>query len=101
MYVELLYTHAAPVACPPAALTPEFILPVSLEHKFRHKKGPDVIDAMINASLEVRVCSSQTKTVLASAVIDLLPFGLGSSKIEDSSLTLQPADTREPFKVSN
>jgi hypothetical protein len=58
-----------------------------------------VIDTLINASLEVRVCSSQTKAVLASTAVDLLPFGLGSNEIQDSSLPLQPADTREPFKV--
>jgi hypothetical protein len=100
LYVELLYTHAAPVACAPATVTAESTLPVSLEHKFRHKKGPDVIDALINASLEVRVCNSQTKAVLATAVVDLLPFGLGSIEIQDGSLPLQPTDTREPFKVN-
>jgi hypothetical protein len=99
LYVELLYTNAAPVASVPATLTAEFTLPVNIEHKFRHKKGPDVVDTLINASLEVRVCNSQTKTVLASAVVDLLPFGLGSSEIQDGLLPLQPADTQDAFKV--
>jgi hypothetical protein len=99
LYVELFYTNAAPVASAPATLTAGSILPVSIEHKFRHKKGPDVVDTLINASLDIRVCNSQTKAVLASAVVDLLPFGLDSSEIQDSLLPLQPADTQDAFKV--
>jgi hypothetical protein len=99
LYVELCYTCAAPVASAPAILTAASILPVSIEHKFRHKKGPDVVDTLINASLDIRVCNCQTKAVLASAVVDLLPFGLGSSEIQDSLLPLQPADTQDAFKV--
>jgi hypothetical protein len=101
LYVELFYTNAAPVASAPATLTANSILPVSIEHKFRHKKGPDVVDTLINASLEIGICSSQTKAVLASVAVDLLPFGLGSSEIQDSLLPLQPADTEDAFKVCN
>lgn len=101
LYVELLHANAAPVASMPAVPTAQHNFPINLEHKFRHRKGPDVIDTLINSSLEVRVCNSQSKAVLASAVVDLLPFGLGSSNIHDSLLPLHPADTQDAFKVGD
>src|SRR5690348_8000775 len=44
LYAELLRNSQTPAVSPPTALTNEFILPVSLEQKFRHKKGPDIVD---------------------------------------------------------
>lgn len=71
-----------------------------MEHKFRHRKGPDIIDRLINACFELHICNSQTKAVLATASLDLLPFGLGSNELQDSALPLQPAETADAFKVS-
>lgn len=100
LHLELHYS-TSPVPVVSAPLTPEsdFALPCNLEHMFRHKKGPDVIDRLINSSLELRLCNSSSKAVLATAAVDLLPFGLGSSRIEDGALPWQPVTTDEPFKV--
>lgn len=99
-HLELLHTtSAAPIVSEPLVLGPDFVLLSRFEHMFRHKKGPDIIDRLINASLELRICNSSSKAVLASANIDLLPFGLGDSSIEGGALPLQPAATDEQFKV--
>jgi hypothetical protein len=66
---------------------------------FKFKKGPDVIDSIINARLDIRLCDSSSKAVLATAQVDLLPFGLGSSSIEDGAMPWQPAPNDKVFKV--
>lgn len=100
LHLELHYsTSPVPVVSAPLNLEPDFTLPCNLEHMFRHKKGPDVIDRLINSSLELRLCNSSSKAVLATAAVDLLSFGLGSSRIEDGALPWQPVTTDEPFKV--
>ena len=100
MHIELLHNNGTPVASPPATLASDFTLPVSMEQKFRHRKGPDIIDRLINGVLEIRLCNNQTKAVVAMTVIDMLPFGLGSAEICNSSLSLTPVATDDAFKVS-
>lgn len=99
LYAELLHNSQAPAVSPATTLTNDFILPVSLEQKFRHRKGPDIVDRLINSSLEIRLRDSQTKVVLATAAVDLLPFGLGSNEIIDKAWPLIPSATEEPIKV--
>eukprot|EP00878_Enallax_costatus_P033601 GHUV01037133.1.p1 GENE.GHUV01037133.1~~GHUV01037133.1.p1 ORF type:complete len:392 (+),score=150.00 GHUV01037133.1:444-1619(+) len=99
LYIELLHDSQAPAVSAPATLATDFTLPVSLEYNFRHKKGPDIVDRLINASLEVRLCDSQTRVVLATAAVDLLPFGLGCNEISDNAWPLNPSATEEPVKV--
>ena len=101
LQIELHHSTAtAPVASAPLVLGPDFVLLSSMEHMFRHKKGPDIIDRLLNSTLELRLCNSSSKAVLATASVDLLPFGLGSCCIEDGALQWQPAVTDEQFKVS-
>lgn len=99
LHLELLHSNMAPVVSAPAAMAPDFTLPIALEQKYRHKKGPDIVDRLINSSLEVCLCNSQTKVVLARAAVDLLPFALGIQEICDTALPLVPAATEEAFKV--
>jgi hypothetical protein len=100
LQVELHYnTSPVPVVSAPLTLDPDFTLACNLEHMFKHRKGHDVIDRLINSSLELRLTSSTSRTVLATASVDLLQFGLGSSSIEDGALPWQPATTHEPLKV--
>lgn len=99
LYIELLHDSEAPVVSIPAAVTPDFTLPISLEQKYRHRKGADIIDRLINSSFEVRLCNSQTKVVVATAAVDLLPFGLGSNEMCDPALPLVPTATEEAVKV--
>lgn len=100
LHVELHHSASAGAVVTAAlVLSPDFVLAPNIEHRFRHKKGPDIIDRLINATLELRVCNSSTKVVLAAAPVDLLAFGLGANAIEDDALQLQPAMTDEPFKV--
>jgi hypothetical protein len=99
LHVELHHSTSTPVVSGPLPLGPDGTLVCSLEHMFKHKKGPDIIDRLINTSLELRLCNSTSKAVLATASVDLLPFGLGSNSIEDGALEWQPAATNEVFKV--
>lgn len=102
LQLQLHYsTSPAPVASAPVTLEGDLTLPCNLEAMFKHRKGPDIIDRLINSSLELRLCNSTSKAVLATAVLDLLPFGLGSSRIEDEALPWQPAATDEPVKVGS
>lgn len=99
LHVELHHSTSAPVVSGPLSLGPDGTLVCNLEHMFKHRKGPDIMDRLINASLELRLCNSASKAVLATASVDLLPFGLGSNSIEDGALEWQPAATNEVFKV--
>jgi hypothetical protein len=100
LQVELHYsTTPVPVVSAPLTLGSDFTLACKLEHMFTHRKGPDVIDRLINSSLTFRLASSTSRAVLATASVDLLPFGLGSSTIEDGVLPWQPTTTYEPLKV--
>lgn len=100
LQVELHYsTSPVPVVSAPVTLDSDLTLTCNLQHMFKHRKGPDVIDRLINSSLELRLTSSTSRTVLATASVDLLLFGLGSSSYEDGALPWQPATTDEPVKV--
>lgn len=88
-----------PVVCGPLSLGSDFTLAPNVEHMFKFKKGPDVIDSIINARLDIRLCDSSSKAMLATAQVDLLPFGLGSSSIEDGAMPWQPAPNDKVFKV--
>lgn len=102
LQLQLHYsTSPAPMASAPVTLEGDLTLLCNLEAMFKHRKGPDVIDRLINSSLELRLCNSTSKAVLATAVLDLLPFGLGSSRVEDEALPWQPAATDEPVKVGS
>lgn len=91
-------TPAAPVSSAPVSLSPDFSCAVSLEHMLKFRKGPDVIDRLINASCDLRLCDSSSRAVLATAHVDFLPFGLGTS-IEDGALPWQPAAHDQVVKV--
>jgi hypothetical protein len=103
MHLEL-HHNGAISSCGPAALSADFVLAANnmATHRFRHRKGPDVLDRILNAqrgTVEVRLVNSSSKVMLASGAVDLLPFGLGAGSIQDDALPLQPATTDEPFKA--
>lgn len=99
LYIELLNNDSGPVASTHVTPTTAFELPLNFEHKFRHKKGHDVIDRILNTNIQVRLCSSQTNTAIAAAVVDLLPFGLGATEISNESLPLVQESTDDVLKV--
>lgn len=58
--------------------------------KFRREPSMDALLELINSSLNLSVHDSATNTVLATAAIDVLPFGLGASEIKVGDMTLEP-----------
>lgn len=99
-----LELHSAGGGAPALASLPplsaDFSAPVPLvEHKFRYASGTDILDRLLNESLELRLVASGSRAVLAAACLDTLAFGLGSSVVEADALPLQPAAHDEPFKV--
>ncbi len=73
------------------------------QQKFKHKKGPDIVDRLLNSKLAIRLVNSSSKAVLASAHVDLLAMGLGHNRLEaELPLTVNNAPAADdPFTVSS
>lgn len=67
------------------------LYPFSSEHSFRHKKGADLPQRLVNAQLLLQLCHAGDGAVLASTPLDLLPLALGASQLQDQ-LPLVPAE---------
>jgi len=99
LHIELQHSNQAPVSAAIPSLSTNFTAHVGLQHNFKHSKGPDIIDRLINASLDIRLYNSLNNTLLASATLDLLPIGLGSTDFGNPSLPLQPVTSDDALKV--
>lgn len=96
--VELLHLLNDPVITPAASMNADGVYAFNFEHKFKHKKGSDIIDRLINSKLDIKISNPQTKLALASGAVDLLAFGLGTNA-ETETIQLVPISTEDNVKV--